>query len=212
MAANTLFMLTNDGHGNATPAGEPMGRIGKQRRKGGRTAETDEQAVGERVLPERRSRRGGDVPEGETEGADDDRQQDAETIGQPPQQDSADAETNHRQGVRKRGVRARNAKFRLHCRQRHDHGPHADSADGRKNQREHQSRPRVSGIHPAMHHAVIVLSFVHHRSGLCLKYGAPDNSAHRVFRGSLSEGGIMKADAPVIGKFDSECGSGASRR
>ena len=159
----------NDGHGDAAPAGEPVRHIRKQRRERRRTAEADEQAVGDRVLPERGSRGGGGVSEREAEDADDDRRQDPETIRHPAQDDAADAETKHRQRIGKGRIRARNPELGLHRRQRHHHRPHADPADGRKDQRQHQPCPRVSGIHPAKRHAIIVLLFVPHRAGLCLK-------------------------------------------
>src|SRR6202012_4198997 len=38
------------------------------------------------------------------------------------------------------------AEFRLHRGQRDDHGPHADAADGREQQRDAEAEPGVAGV------------------------------------------------------------------
>ena len=57
------------------------------------------------------------------------REQDAETIGQPPHRHAAERETHRQHGVRQRRVGARDAEIGLDRGQRDHKGPHADAAE-----------------------------------------------------------------------------------
>ena len=148
--AGKVVAAREDPDRDAAPPPEPQRHVREQRREGRRAAETDEEPVRERVLPQALRRGGRGVAGAERDRADDDRHHDAEAVGEPPHRDAADAEADHRQRVGQRRVPARDAEGRLHRRQRDDDRPHADTADRRQQQRDGEPEPRVAGVDDAV--------------------------------------------------------------
>ena len=75
---------------------KPERRIGQQRREGYRAASTDQQTLNERELADRLGAAGCDKTERKQNSADADGNEDADTIGQTPHENTRDAETDHR--------------------------------------------------------------------------------------------------------------------
>ena len=136
----------DDRHLHAAMSGEPQRGVGDDRRERDGAGDADQQALGEGELPEACGLAGGEMADSPTDGPTDDRNEDAEAIGQASHQDAAEAEADHRHGVGQRGARARDAELRLDRRKRHDHGPHADTADRREQQRGPEPGPRVDRL------------------------------------------------------------------
>ncbi|MGH6886511.1 MAG: hypothetical protein ACREGK_10610, partial [Geminicoccales bacterium] len=67
-------------------SGEPQRGVGDDRRERGGAGNADQQALSEDELPEARGRAGGEIPDSQTDGPADDRDEDAEAIGQAPHQ------------------------------------------------------------------------------------------------------------------------------
>ena len=88
-----------------------------------------------------------EVAEAEGDRRDDERQDDAEAVGQAAHEDPADREAQHRRGVGEGRAPARDAELGLHRRQHDDDGPEADSADRAERQRRGETPPRVGGLH-----------------------------------------------------------------
>ena len=143
---------SRDADRRAAPAREPQRHVGEQRREGRRRADADEQAVGDRVLRQRSRPRRARVARREGERAEDHGHDDAVAVGELAHDDAADAEADHRQRVRERCVRARDAELRLHRRQRHHHRPHAHAADGGQHEADHEPVPRIAGVDLALRH------------------------------------------------------------
>jgi hypothetical protein len=125
------------------PAIEPLRHVRQQRRERCRAASADQDALRPRVAAEVRRECGRGVARAEQGRADDDRNDDAETVGQAPHQDAAHAEADHRQRVGKRSRAARGTEVYLYRGQCHHHRPHADAADCRQHEARYQARPRV---------------------------------------------------------------------
>ena len=123
---------------------EPQRRMREQRRERRRAAGRRSAAPCASVyVPEARRERGGDVAERQQQacrastGTMTPKRSDSRPITMPPT-----AEADHRQRVGQRRIGARDAELRLHRGQRDDDRPHADAADRRQRQRDHETHPR----------------------------------------------------------------------
>ena len=117
---------------------EPLRHVGHHRPESRRGADADEQ-VHQREREQARSQRRTDIADAERQGAQHDRDHDAETVVQPSHCDTAQGKARHCKRIRQGGVGAGDAEISLHERQSNRHRPHADAADGAD--RDRKSKP-----------------------------------------------------------------------
>ena len=136
-----------DGDGDAAAAVEPVRDVGNQRGKARRAAEADDE-VQKGELPNAAGQRRAEIAAAERKRADDERRHDAETIGDPSDDDPAKRKTDHGKGVGKGGFRPGDAEIRLDRGQRHDDRPHADAGDGADGDARGQPQPSLGRVDP----------------------------------------------------------------
>ena len=131
----------------ATPAplDEPMRNVRHHRPEAGSRANSD-QHVGGGEHAEVRRIAGENKPDAQSHGGDDQRQDNAETVGHPPERDRREGERTHHQRVGKRGGGAVDAEIELRRRQDHDHRPHARPDQGRDQQRHAEPGEGVGAV------------------------------------------------------------------
>ena len=142
--AGDIVAAGADRHRDAAPALEPERGVGDQRREASPSCRTGRAARRGRA---RRSRccvamPAATKPTPRPDRADQQRHDDAAPVGQAAHEDAADAEADHQQRVRQRGVGARDAELGLHARQDDGDDVHR-AADGHRDQRDGEPRPRV---------------------------------------------------------------------
>ena len=103
-----------------------------------------EQAVRQRELPDVGREADSEIAGGERDRADEHRAHDAETVGETAHHDAADAEAEHGERERQRGVAARHAEVGLHRRKRDHERPHADAADRAERKRDAKPHPGIA--------------------------------------------------------------------
>ena len=69
-----------------------------------------------------------------------------DAVGPAAEHHAGRAEAEHRQRVRERRIRARDAELLLHRGQRDDDRPHAHAADRRQHEREREAAPGLRGV------------------------------------------------------------------
>ena len=136
-----------DADRHATVLVEPERRVGDQRREARRAAEqADQQPVRKRELHHARGVRGRHEAQADAHRADQHRHHDTEAVGEASHEDAAQPEADHGERVGEGRVGARDLEIRLHERQRHRHGVHADAADGHERERRGQAQAGVQRL------------------------------------------------------------------
>ena len=134
-----------DRHRDAAAPVEPVRHVGQQRHERGRASEqSDQQAIGQGELPERRGEARGEVTQQQRNRAAQHRRHHAEPVRHAPQQHAAEREADHAERERQRRVAAGDAELHLRGRQRGDHRPHADAADAGQQQRNREAEPGIA--------------------------------------------------------------------
>ena len=119
-------------------AHEPLRHVGHQRPERRRGADANEQ-VHQRERQQARNQRRTDIADAERQGAQHDRDHDAEAVAQPSHCDTAQGKARHRKRIGQGGVGPGDAEISLHERQSNRYRPHADAADGAD--RDRKSKP-----------------------------------------------------------------------
>jgi len=100
----------------------------------------------EHELPVGRRKRRRKKADAEDRRAQDEREHDAEPIGDPPHQHAAGREADHGRGERKRGAAPADGEFGLDRRQDDDGRPQADAADRAQRERRRQPPPGIAAV------------------------------------------------------------------
>jgi hypothetical protein len=149
---------------DAAAADEPQRRVGHQRREGRRTAQGPEQQPVDEREGEQAARSGRhDVAHAQAGGTDHHHRHQAGPIGQAPERDAAEAEADHQQRVRQRGVGPRDAEVGLDRRQHHRHDVHRAAAQRHQGEHDRQPRPGVARVDGVLDAAVRRIVGVHRR-------------------------------------------------
>ena len=139
--AGDIIAAGDDGHRKAAIALEPVRGFRHQRRERGRGAEAHQERD-EDELPQRGRKPGQHIGARQEGDADGHRRDDAEPVGDPADDDAAEAEAEEDHGGGKRNRAAGGRKFLLHDRHHHHHRPHADRADRGDQHRQRQAAAR----------------------------------------------------------------------
>ena len=127
------------------PLDEPMRNIRHHRPEAGSGADSD-QHMGGREHGQVRRIAGKNKAYAQSHSGDDQRRDNAETVGHPSERDRRQGERTHHQRVGKRGGGAVDAEIELRRRQDHDHRPHARADQGRDQQRHGKPGEGVGAV------------------------------------------------------------------
>jgi len=131
------------GNGEAAVPIEPQRGVGHQGREARCAAESDCDAGDNREDRQVRSEGSEDVAEAHQDRASGQRWHDAESIRQSADYDAADHEADDGESVGQSRIGARRIEIGLHCRQRHDQGPHADAAQCAEGDGDDEANPGI---------------------------------------------------------------------
>ena len=130
---------------NPAPLDEPMRNIRHHWPEAGSCANSDQHMGGGEDGQVRRVA-GENKTYAHRHSGDDQRQDNAKTVGHPPERDRREGERTHHQRIGKRGRRAVDAEIELRRRQDHDHRPHARADQGRDQQRHGEPGEGVGAV------------------------------------------------------------------
>ena len=143
--AADIIAAGRDGHRQAAIAVEPVRGLRHQRRERRRGPEAD-QEMNQNELPQRGRKPAADVGQRQDRGAEPDRHDDPEAIGDLAGRDTAETKAEHQEGKGQRDIAAGRAEFGLDHRKHDHHRPHADAADRADHQREREPDPCLTGV------------------------------------------------------------------
>ena len=135
----------DDDDRESAPLDEPMRNIRHHRPEAGSRANSD-QHMGGREHGQVGRIAGENEPYAQGHSGEDQRQNNAETVGHAPERDRREGKRTHHQRVGNRGRRAVDAEIELGRRQDHDHRPHARADQGRDQQRHGKAGEGVGAV------------------------------------------------------------------
>ena len=145
--AGEIVAACHHGDGDPAPARKPVRHVGDQRAECHRRAEKpDQHTLGQNELPHGCGMRCRRVAQSQHHRTADDRQHDAETVGNSSHDNAASGRADHGGEKRQGSAAAVDPEFRFDSRQCDHHRPQADTADGAQRHRDGKPPPGIATV------------------------------------------------------------------